>query len=272
MFIRNGIYYDYPFKEAIESALPVADNIVICECFSDKDNTLEELEKIQQQHPDKIEIVQHDWVSGPRSFEKLSSIGNYASLFLDNEWVWQLQADEVIHEDSYKEIRERIQNTNPEISAMKVHYKHLLANYETEFDFCYTEIIRLARKGSGWKLIGDACQLDREDKSGVQDTSIQVFHYGKVHAGDVGWQKEWDFQQLFTDIGFPDPKMKEMEKKFGEKYCDYVYLFESSIEEGKVRKFQGVHPLVMNRRIAEFKEGGWEQFVSRMKEGLKLDE
>lgn len=272
MFIRNGDYYDYPFREALYSALPVADKIVVCECFSDKDNTFEELQKIQAQHPGKIEIVQQNWVdmSAKRPFEQLSTLGNYAAMFLDTDWKWQLQADEVIHEDSYEEIRRVLETAPTSVSAMRVKYTHMLGNFETEFDFCYTELIRIARRFSGWELIGDACQLDRADKSGVIDTNIRVFHYGKVHSGKTGWTKEWDFQQLFTDIGFPDPKMKEMEEKFGEKYCDYVYLFESSIREGKVRKFTGTHPLVMSRRIAEFKEGGWEQFVSRMKEGLKV--
>jgi hypothetical protein len=97
-----------------------------------------------------------------------------------------------------------------------------------------------------------------------------VYHYGKVHEGTVGFKKEINFQNLFKDIGFPDPKMKEMQEKFGKDYCDYVYLFESSIKEGKVRKFEGTHPEVMKKRISQFKDGGWEQFISRMEEGLKI--
>jgi len=266
MFIRNGVYYDYPFIEAIDSALPVADQVVICECFSDKDDTFDRLQERYGNNP-KVKLVRNNWVT---HFEGLSSIGNYAALQLTTDWKWQLQADEVIHENSYDEIRSIIQTEDPKISAFMVHYKHMLANYETEFDFCYTELIRIAKRGSKWRLIGDACQLDGGDRQTVKDTGIQVFHYGKVHEGRVGWQKEWDFQQLFTDIGFPDPKMKEMEKQFGEQYCDYVYLFESSIKEGKVRRFEGTHPKIMAERIAQFKDGGWEQFVSKMKDGLKL--
>ena len=61
-----------------------------------------------------------------------------------------------------------------------------------------------------------------------------------------------------------------MKEKFGEGYCDYIYLFEETIKDGKVRKFTGVHPSIMKDRIARFKEGGYEQFVSRMKDGLKV--
>jgi hypothetical protein len=269
-FIRNGVYYDYPFEESIESMIPIADQIVICECYSDKDDTWDRLVKIREKYP-KITLVRSDWVS---RFDGLSNIGNYASTFLNTEWMWQVQSDEVIHEKNYPDLQRLLKSdTLPkDITALRTKYMHFLCNYETEFDFCYKTIIRIARKGYGWKLHGDACQLDRTgfSQKEVLDTDIEVFHYGKVHSGGVGWQKEWDFQQLFKDIGFPDPKMMEMKEKFGEEFCDYVYLFESSIREGKVRKFEGTHPKVMENRIKLFKDNGWEQFVSRMKEGLKI--
>ena len=277
MFIRNGVYYDYPFLESLRSAYPIADQIVIAECYSDKDDTYDQLQKfITEEDPQKkITVLRHDWVT---HFSQLSAVGNWCIPHLQTQWHWQLQADEVIHEGSYPAIRELLQGAPAQMrrdamgtDAYSVNYTHFLANYETEFDFCYLKAIRIAKKGSGWWLHGDACQLDRPNKSGVENTPIQVFHYGKVHEGKAGWQKEWDFQQLFKDIGFPDPKMMEMKEKLGEEYCDYVYLFESSIKEGKVRRFHGSHPAVMRDRIAKFQAGGWEQFVSKMKDGLNLD-
>lgn len=267
MFLRNGDYYDYPYRQALSSALAVADQVVVCECYSDKDNTYEALLDIQKT-TDKLKIVRHPWVT---DFRELSTLGNYAATFLDTEFQWQLQADEVLHENSYEKIKRYIQ-TNldvPDVTAIRVKYYHFLGNYSTEFDFCYRDLIRIARRNTGWFLVGDAAQLDGGNKNTVFDSDIYVYHYGKVHSGGVGWQKEWDFQQLYTDIGFPDKKMKEMEIKFGEQYCDYVYLFESAIKEGKVREFKGTHPKIMVDRIAKFQLEGWEQFQSKMKAGLK---
>jgi uncharacterized membrane protein len=96
-----------------------------------------------------------------------------------------------------------------------------------------------------------------------------VYHYGKVHPPDIGWKKEWDFQQLFKDIGFPDPKMEEMREKLGE-YCDYLYLFETNIIDKKIKKFEKTHPKVMRDRISRFKHAGYEQFISKMRENLKI--
>jgi hypothetical protein len=265
-FIRNATKYDYPFIESLESAVSVADKILICECFSE-DDTLDKARAFQAKYPEKVEIIQHEWV---KDFNGLSAIGNYCIPFLDTEWTWQLQSDEVIHEDSYEEIRKCVEDPPRGISAYRVHYHHFLASYQAEFNFCYSDIIRIAKKGTGWWLSGDACQLDRPDKSGVKDTGIQIYHYGKVHEGKIGFQKEVDFQNLFKELGFPDPKMAEMKEKFGEGFCDYVYLFENNIKNKQVWKFEGQHPAIMNDRIARFKDGGWEQFESKMKEGLKL--
>jgi len=159
-----------------------------------------------------------------------------------------------------------------------------MANYETEFDFCYVKATRIARKGTGWWLCGDAAELSGGDMRRLVDltpiggqildakslSDIRVFHYGKVKEGKIGWQKEWDFTHLYTDIGFPDPKMMEMKEKFGEEFCDYVYIFEGAIERGEVRHFTGTHPEVMKERISNFKSGGYEQFISRFKDSLDL--
>ena len=260
--------YDYPFIEALDSALPIADELVINECGS-TDGTLAALQAWAQKSS-KVQIVQSEWID---NWRQLAVLGNYCVPFLKTEWAWQLQADEIIHEDSYREIRRRIHEdygNDPDITAMNVHYTHFVANYETTFPFQYDRLVRIARRGRGWQLIGDACHLAGGDPRGVVDTSIQVFHYGKVHAGSTAWQKEWDFQQLFRDNGFPDPKMQEMRQKLGEQFCDYLYLFRDYFNRGEFKQFEGRHPQVMNKRIAAAKLGGWEQFQSRMQEELCL--
>lgn len=268
-FIRNGVEYDYPFIESLKSALPFADQIVICECQS-TDNTLELLKQFQEENKEKVVIVHRPWV---KHFTELSSLGNYASTFLETDWKWQIQSDEVIHENQVENIKtwlNMIQKHDMRITALTTKYLHFLANYFTLFPFCYEEIVRIHKRGSSWRLVGDACQLDGGNVKEVLNTDILVYHYGKVHEGKKGFKKEVDFQNLFTDIGFPDPKMKEMKDKFGEEYCDYLYLFENHIKENNIKKFEGTHPSVMKKRIEEFREGGWEQFISKMKEGLKI--
>jgi glycosyltransferase involved in cell wall biosynthesis len=268
-FAHNLVEYDYPFLESLRSALPIADQIVVAECES-TDNTLELLKQFQEENKDKVKIVYQPWV---KHFTELSKLGNYASTFLETDWKWELQADEVLHENQYINIETwlgMIQKHNMNVSALTTKYTHFVASYFATFPFCYSEINRIHKRGSNWKLVGDACQLDGGNPKEILSTDIMVYHYGKVHNGYSGFKKEIDFQMLFKDIGFPDPKMKQMQEKLGEDYCDYLYLFENHVKEGNIKQFEGTHPSVMTERIAKFKDEGYEQLISRMKEELKI--
>ena len=270
-YVYNMIDYDYPFEESVESIIDVVDQFVICECNS-TDGTPDMVERLRAKYPDKIKVVHRNWV---QHFTEIASVAQFAMSHLSTDYAYELQADEVVHHDSKDELRALpMAMLAARKSAARVHYVHFMANYETTFPFCYETVVRIAQMNTPWHVIGDGVQFGYTDQYipdvKVLDTTIQVFHYGKVKDPVKGWQKEWDFQQLYTDIGFPDPKMKEMEAKIGQE-VDYVYLFENHVREGTIRRFYGTHPLVMQERIARFKAGGFEQFVSRMRENVRIE-
>jgi hypothetical protein len=266
--------YDYPFEESIRSVIGAVDQFVICECKSE-DDTLAIAERLQREFPDKIKIVQRSWVM---DFREISAVANFALAQLTTDYAFQIQADEVMHEDSLQELIDlTLAMDLAGTRAARVHYTHFMANYETTFPFCYETLVRIVRKDSPWKIIGDGVQFAISTPQGeivpeddILNTNIQIFHYGKVKDPTKGWQKEWDFQQLYTDIGFPDPKMKEMERVLGSQKCDYVFLFEDHVRKGTIKRFDGTHPAVMAKRIAEFKAGGYEQFISMVKQDLEI--
>ena len=271
-YVYNMISYDYPFEESVRSVIDIVDQFVICECNS-SDKTADLVENLRSEFPDKIKVIHRNWVL---HFTEISSVANFAMSHLTTDYAFQLQADEVLHHDSASLLRNL-----PEVmiksgkTAARVHYTHFMANYETTFPFCYENLVRVVKLNTPWRVIGDGVQFAYSDgqiaEEKVIDTGIQVFHYGKVKDPVKGWQKEWDFQQLYKDIGFPDPKMKEMEETLGSQKVDYVYLFEDHVRNGNIRKFEGTHPIVMSKRISEFKSGGFEQFVSMVKTDLKIN-
>jgi len=271
-YIYQAVSYDYPFEESVRSIIDSVDQFVICECNSD-DGTAELVEKLRAEFPDKIKVVHRNWVM---HFTEISSVANFAMSHLTTDYAFQLQADEVIHQDFLEELRllsETLQRKG--LTAARVHYTHFVANYETTFPFCYEALVRIVKLNTPWRIIGDGVQFAYPDgqipEDKVLDTTVQVYHYGKVKDPVKGWQKEWDFQQLYTDIGFPDPKMKEMEKILGSQKVDYVYLFEDHVKKGTIKRFEGTHPVSMEKRIAAFKAGGFEQFVSMVKDSIKIN-
>ena len=270
--IRNADKFDIPIIESIESIIDVVDQYVIVECYSE-DNTFEICQQLQKKYSKKIKLVRRSWIT---HFTELSGVFNFAKDFLETDVVYELQADEVIHENSLDELRllpERLLQENK--TAARVHFKHFLGSPSVLFPFCYETLVRCAKQNTPWQTVGDAVQLAYQNsyipENKVINTNIQVFHYGKMKSPEKGFQKESSFMEYFRDLGFPDPKVLEMKQKIGEK-CDYLYLFRDHVVNKTIKKFDGTHPKVMEKRIAEFKASGYEQFVSMMEENLKIED
>ena len=260
-FIRNMFKYDYPLEEAVFSLLPAVDRYLLCECYSD-DGTYAEVMRWARREP-KICLFRHKWG------DHYTIQGTLANYLLDHvaegDWCFKLDADEVMHEGSWELFRslpDLLQGKGA--VGARFHYTHFMGNYQTEFDFIYRRVRRFVQQGHNWQWVGDACDL-ADGNGEFVDVDVEIFHYGKVHETKVGLRKEQDFQAMYTDIGFPDPKLKIMEEAIGG--VDYHYLFERAVREGEVRHFTGTHPEIMAKRIAEAKEAGWEQFERMMPSG-----
>ncbi len=57
--LRNGVLMDYPFREAIRSALPLCERFIVSVGQSE-DDTLAQVERLAVQYP-QIEIRQSHW-------------------------------------------------------------------------------------------------------------------------------------------------------------------------------------------------------------------
>lgn len=257
--IRNNFKYDYLLREAVYSVLPVVDRHIIVECFSE-DGTYAEVLKMRREEP-KIMVLRHPW---GEHFTVLQRVANYAiSHVSPGDWFFQIQADEVVHEDSLPVLAAlpRLLQDADAVAA-RPYYWHFMANYNLEFDFMYRRKTVFAQQGHGWVWDGDACQL-MGGTGGIADADVNVFHYGKVHEAKKALEKEQAFQNMYREagLGFPDPKLAEMAEAIGG--VDYFYLFEHAIEHGEAREFVGTHPKIMEGRIAD---ADWQQLERSMPE------
>ncbi len=56
-FVRNGVKYDYPFIESINSLLPICDEVIVAVGQSEDDT----LNRIKLFHSPKIKILETIW-------------------------------------------------------------------------------------------------------------------------------------------------------------------------------------------------------------------
>ncbi len=272
-YIYNAIDFDIPFVESIKSVIDAVDQFVLTECYS-KDNTWEVCLQLRDEYPDKIKLLRHKWVT---HYSEISTLANWTMTHIAEniKYCIQLQSDEVAHEKDLDLLRRlpNLMHLNNKTAAMW-QYHHFIGNPETVFPFCYSELVRVVKRGENWEVIGDGVQFNKYGNlvpaDEVLKTDIEIFHYGKMKDPKKGFKKEVDFQNLFKDIGFPDPKMKEMQERLGEEYCDYVYLFESNVVDNKIKEFKGTHPKVMQDYLQKFKDSGYAQFISKIKNNLTL--
>jgi len=261
LIIRNGDYYDYNWREAIESIIGVCDEFIILEAHSDLDDTYKHCLTLAEQYKPKLKVIRGDWDGGePRGYEfrRLARLTNQCIEACNTKWNWAIQADEAYHESGLENVRKVVEGRTKwgdDPYAAMFRYVHLVGNPKTQFPFVYQAAIRLARTDSTWRSDNDAWRLHPTNPAEnfvVHMAHPICFHYGKLGDPVRKLLKERDFQQLFTSLGFPDPRVSEMLESDGK--IDYAYLFQDAMEKGLFKPFTGTHPIVMKDWLKKHKD------------------
>ncbi len=235
----------YPWKAAIQSALHFANEVIVAECFS-TDGTYEDLLEIKDP---RLKILRHPWGTTCWIQKTLAELCSRAAT---SDWIFYLNADEVIHEASTWHLDDMRRRKVP---LGRAHYTHFLGNFETTWPFIYDRVIRLGQ-GNKWLWSNDACELEC-DHSKAEDMNVFIHHYGKVSVGrevEAGI-KEQEFQQLYTEYGFPDQPLMELIKKHGR--LDYADMMRDRWKQNNMpdesKAFTGTHPIFVQEWIKEMK-------------------
>ena len=99
--VYNAIEGCFPYIESIRSMLGFCDEIVVVDGCS-IDGTYEVLENLAKEDS-RIKIYQNEL-----SFEEPGIDGMQKALaraFCENDFLWQMDCDEIVHEDDYEKIK-----------------------------------------------------------------------------------------------------------------------------------------------------------------------
>ncbi len=250
--IRNGSLFDYPYRESLRSLLPCVDELVV-NVGSGDDNTLENIEKLAQAEK-KIKYFERDWELDNREKKKngvvLSEQTNFALSQCSGDWCIYLQADEVLHEQDFFQLRaclEKLQN-EPQVEGLLLDYLHFYGSYKIiqVSRSSYRREVRIFRNHKGIKSIGDAQSFRNQDgtKLKVILSGVRVFHYGWVREPSLMKKKTYHFDQLYH--GEPDAKARESEQPFTGDNYRYKRIL-------GLKKYTGSHPQVMHGKIESTK-------------------
>ena len=170
--IKNAIINDYPIVEAINSILPLVDEMIVLigDC---KDDTEMLIQSIQSP---KIKIHHSVWdtVTHTRG-TVLAAETNKAFDLIDPEstWAFYIQGDEAIHEQYYTVIRQACEQYQYEerVEGLLFHYLHFYGTYDYVGDSrkWYSNEVRIIRNDKKIQSFKDAqgfrCRQTKKEPS-----------------------------------------------------------------------------------------------------------
>lgn len=234
--LRNGVKYDYSFKESLLSLAPLVKKIYLA-LDSGDDTSEEELKAMPF-----VKIIPSLWDMNLKKGLVLSVETNKALKALREDvddlvsaWGIYLQADEVLHQDDYEILKADIEKAHNEgFDAISFRYLHF---WQTHHHLAiskkwYPHEVRAIKLDSNIESWGDAQGFRNFQK--IFYTEARIFHYGHV-------REQSSYKEKMRDMGKLYHSAADLEKRLEKGLKD--------ARKNKCVSYFGTHPDVMRDRI-----------------------
>lgn len=242
-FIKNAVKFQYPIQEALQSILPLCDEVIVA-AGNSEDNTRDIVAAIDTQ---KIKIIDTVWNENLKTGGAvLADETNKAFNAISDEtdWCMYIQGDEVLHEKYYDEIKAAMHKWKDDknVDGLLFNYLHFYGS----FDFVgtssnwYRKEIRVIKNDKRIYSYRDAQGFRKSgnEKLRVKPLNACIYHYGWVREPRAMQLKQNNFGRYWR--GDTDSERNEKIYTGG---FDYSHI-------DALEKFTGTHPAVMQQRIA----------------------
>jgi len=254
-FVRNGISLYYPVVESIKSILPIVDEFIVAVGkSSDGDNTREQIAAIGNP---KVKIIDTIWEE--KYFKKgiINSIQtDIAMKECTGDWLFYLQADEVVHEKYLPIITKRCEEllSKTDVEGLLFRYKHFWGDYKHYHigHGWYPNEIRIVRNMPdihSWQsaqsfrkfeYYDNPRQEEGHSKLTVAKVDAEIYHYGWVRPPQLMQNKKKALDSVHWGLKRAKDYYQKAPKEF-----DYGPL-------NLLGKFNETHPVVMEEMISKF--------------------
>ena len=255
--IKNATKLYYPIKQSIASILPLVDEYVVALGDCDEDDTTRQ--EIESLNSPKIKIIETKWdlEKYPNGTENAHQT-DIAKEACSGDWLFYLQADEVVHEKYLEVIRKRCEEllNDDRVEGLLFNYVHFWGDYN-HYQYAhgwYPEEIRIVRNrkdihswesAQSFRRIPDFDyknyrQQENTFKLNVARVDAYIYHYGWVRPPHYMQNKKKSLDTIHKGA----QRVREMYSTQEDEF-DYGPLKLAA-------KFKGTHPKVMKEWIDNF--------------------
>jgi glycosyltransferase involved in cell wall biosynthesis len=248
--VRNALLLEYPLRESVLSVLPLCDEFVIV-CGDSTDGTRELCENLQKESAGKIRIIDSVWEknnqAGGFQLKAQTDIGIRAA---KGDWCFVIQADEVIHEEDYANIKEAIQKADgrADVDGILFDYVHFYAShhYEIRGRNWYRREVRAFKSNRAIEAFRDAQGFRKHgQRLKVISANARIFHYGYVRSPESLKKKSTEMARWWGQNPSPTSQSFTLHRHVG------------------LSRYRLTHPAIMAERIAQYGDTFRPQNYSR---------
>lgn len=272
--VKNATKLYFPIKESILSILPIVDEFVVAlgDCDAD-DNTLAEIQSINS---DKIRIINTVWdIEKYRNGTENAHQTDIAKEACSGDWLFYLQADEVVHEKYLPVIQHACESflNDKEVEGLLFNYKHFWGDYE-HYHIAhnwYPKEIRIIRNNKdihswesaqSFRRIPNFNGVNYRQQRGtyklkVVNIDAEIYHYGWVRPPKIMTQKKKALDIIHKGKA-------EAERIYQNVAEDFNYG-----PMGVLPEFKDTHPKVMEAWISKH---NWKEALNFSKVKQSEDE
>jgi glycosyltransferase involved in cell wall biosynthesis len=236
--IRNGIDLDYCFVESIRSLLPICDEVVCCDADS-TDGTRQVLDELAAVEP-KIKICNWAWPEPVgRAHDWFVTWFNYAREHLHTDWHIQLDADEVLHENSHEEVLQAVRYQKT-LVCKRYNFWRDHRNLIPPGHCCGHEVIRVGPQRL-WMPTDCPDPRGKALADLSERSNVEIFHYGFIRRPEAFFSKERLLQRYYFNSY--DPRLERAQEKYEKEGANWMDNCEVGYTNNLV-PFTGTHPRV----------------------------
>jgi hypothetical protein len=240
-FIKDAVKMQYPIVEAIQSILPLCNEVIVAVGAS-TDGTRELVANIDS----KVKIIDTEWDFNLKENGKVLAVETdkaFKQIPSDADWCIYIQGDEVMHEDGYDEIKLAMQKwkDDKKVDGLLFKYRHFFGSYDyvgIEAHW-YRNEVRIIKNNKKFYSYRDAQGFRKDDnkKLNVKKLSVYVHHYGWVQSPLVMKAKN-DYKVKIYNNGAYNENVTIVPDDYADQLVNAL------------QKYTLPHPKVMQQRIA----------------------